>query len=145
MYKEFVSRHNLMDEILSSRTFRNYFVKSKVFKNISSSAVIHQLAKNIVVKKANKGTAFDTHLGDYIAFLISGKMKLIQDGETIDTINSGDICGEAGILEKPDFDPYEVVVIEDSEYGIIDGKLIRVIPSIMWTILEIHHRRKVQS
>jgi hemerythrin len=142
MYKNFVCRHQLMEDILNTRTYRDYFMKSKVFKNLSASAVIHQLSKNIVLKRIEKGNLFKAHLGDQIAFLISGEMKLMRNGIYIETVNPGDICGEAGILEILNLDQYEVSVTKDSEYGIINGEFIRIIPSIMWNILEIHERRK---
>jgi hemerythrin len=144
MYKDFVCRHELMEEILSTRKFRNYFNKSRVFKNISSSAVIHQLSKNIKLKNAKKGEVLNAHLGDQIAFLIEGEMKLKQNGVVLETVRPGDVCGEAGILETPNLDQYDVVVSEDSEYGVIDGQYIRVIPSIMWNILELHKRRQAK-
>jgi hemerythrin len=144
MYKDFVCRHQLMDEILASRTYRNYFTKSKVFKSISSSAVIHNLSKNIILKHTKKDDPFNARLGDHIVFLIVGEMKLMHDGVAIETIRPGDICGEAGILENSDVDSYDVIVTKDSEYGVIDGHLLRSIPSIMWNILEIHERRRVK-
>lgn len=141
MYREFVKKHNLREEIINGRSNRGFLSSLNIFHEISSSAVINKMANSfsrIQVAKGKRILSFDT---EALIVIIEGEVILKRKGKIIEKVGPGEVCGEDVILSDCQSEHYLIETSTDTTYGLIPGEFIRSVPSVMWNLLEIHQKR----
>lgn len=138
LYRNFVHKYNLFDEIMSEKEKRNFLNKTWLLKDVNSYIVQRKLFSSMkeVVFKQDRILSIDK--GIYI--VKSGKLELYLENQIIDTLTEGGFWGESLILFQTK-SIFELKVVEDSIVYFIDSSEVMNIPVILWKLLATYQKR----
>ncbi len=139
LYREFVRRNHLLEEIEQMAQLRTFLQSTYLFGEMISHPVQTRIAQSMALFPFKEGDTIPTHRGDYLYLLKSGSLVIRSHGMTIETLNTYDFCGEDGGLQE--VSEFEVVSETASVTYAIPHILLNGIPIVHWKLLEALQRR----
>lgn len=140
LYRNFVDKYNLLDEIMSVKEKRIFLNRSWLLKDLNSYIIQQKLFSSMkeIKLKQNQETRSISDYGLYIVKF--GKLELYLENQLIDTLKEGGFWGESFLLFQTK-SIFELKVVEDSTVFFIDEKVIMDIPVILWKLLATYQKR----
>lgn len=141
MYRDFVDRFNLMENIKRSRKNKTLLGNSWLFHEMASSPVINTISQKLLTSNIKRGKIISKKDNEKILFVLEGLLALTCNGRLIETLSPGDFCLEETILHSPFCPLFEIEALEDSRITFIHQSQIENVPAVMWKLFETHERR----
>ena len=141
MYRDFVQRFDLMENIKNSRKNKTLMGNSWLFHEMAASPVINTISQKIMTLNIDRGTIVHKKNEPKILFVLEGLLALTCGGKLVETLSTGDFCLEETILHSPFCPLFEIEALQDSKITYIHQQQIEDVPAVMWKLFETHERR----
>lgn len=139
LYREFVKRNNLYDEIRRMNDIRWFLQNTWLFGEMISCPIMNRIAREMESIAFAQGQLIAMEGCPALYLVREGEVEISSGGKRIEAIQPGGFFGEEClILEKPAL--LEARAAKDSIVCRIPGKLLENIPVIQWKMLETFER-----
>lgn len=142
LYRYFVNKHGLYDEINRIQINRAFLQNTTVFGNGVSYPVQEQIAKLITLKsfEADQIVLELGTIGKGLFILMEGELISSYNGKMVETLKSGDVFGEESfVFGIPNY--FEIKATQPSEVCIITDTTPLDIPLIHWRLSALYAKR----
>ncbi|MBF0563113.1 MAG: MBL fold metallo-hydrolase, partial [Alphaproteobacteria bacterium] len=138
LYRAFVDRNNLLDDLRSMQERRGFLRATWLCGGAISNTVLNQLVQEMPLVSYGPGEVIDTHSN--LMMVRRGRVELHRGNHAVETIGTGHFFGEeTAVFESPSlFLAYAAV---PTELYALPGHLLRSVPVIRWKLLETFERR----
>lgn len=138
LYREFIQRNNLKEEISALEERRSFLRSGWLCAEGLTDMVLNRLAQAIEPVSFAAGEAVDP--GDAVAFVKGGRAALMIGSDEVEKLEPGDFFGEeVALFETPPL--FRVKALEALEVYRLPAALMRDVPIMRWKLLESYERR----
>jgi hemerythrin len=141
LYREFVRRNGLTQEITALEGRRNFLRSTWLGSEALSESTLNRLAKTLT--PIDYAAGHQIALGGSLALLKSGTIEIMYGDDVVESLGPGDFFGE----ETAIFDtttPFTFRIAKPSEIYLLDPALVRHVPVLRWKLLE-RYKLRMQS
>ena len=140
LYREFIKRNNLFDDLLQKQKKRHFLQSTWLFGEMVSFPIQNEISEMMTKQVFAKGDELPCENGDNLYLLATGEIKVFSGKQVIETIKPRRFFGEEHLLHKHTH-LYRAVVAKKSGIFVIPGAGLEKIPIIQWKLLETFERR----
>ena len=139
MMREFLRRNQLQDQLLARAEARSFLRSTRLCAEALSETTLTRLAQAMKRRSFAAGEMIDA--GDQLALMAAGAVSLASTGLLIDELLVGAVFNEEQAMFglKPH---WQARAESDSEICLLPAGVIRQVPLLRWTLLEILDRRR---
>ncbi len=138
LYREFVRRNGLLDEVMTHAERRNFLRATWLCAEALTETTLHNLAKGLTAREYPAGV--DVRTGGSLAFLRSGTAELMSGGHSIESLGPGAFWGEeSALFATPPL--FRARGREPIQVYLSAPDVARHVPVMRWKLLECHKRR----
>ena len=142
LFKEFVNRNQLLEEIQHIQDTIEFFQQSWLFGESISSPVKARIARKTVLLTCPEGNGLPTDSG--LILLKNGEIELTVSGDKnhLVQVANGDFWGEEKILAHEPLYKSAESKVDSTLYKINDMDLLKEIPVVRWKLIEHWEKRR---
>lgn len=142
LFKEFVNRNQLSEEIQNIQDTIGFFQKSWLFGESVSSPVKARIARKTELLTCPEGKGLPTDSG--LILLKHGEIELTVSGDKnhLVQVANGDFWGEEKILSHEPLYKSAEAKVDSTLYKINEMDLLKEIPVVRWKLIEHWEKRR---
>jgi hemerythrin len=138
MLREFLRRNSLMEELMARADARSFLRSTDICAEALSETTLTRLAQAMVRLPVAEGQIIDAE--DSLGLVAEGTILLERSGDSLAELRQGNVFNE----ERAMFGlsaHWQVRAASDGEIALLPAEMIRQVPLMRWTLLEILNRR----
>ena len=140
LFNSFIREVRIFDDIKRLYLIRLFLLQTDIFGEMLSFPVQNEIARVMRKETAPAGTVIDKSMSTDLYLLEKGKVELRTDDTRIESLGPNDYFGEEGILMGT-ASVFTATVLEDADYYIIPGSVLKKIPIVQIKLLEEFKKR----
>ncbi len=138
LLREFLTRTGVVDRLLSRAEARSFLRSTQLCSEALSETTLTRLAQRMERRRYKAGDAIEPR--DWLAVVASGSVGLSRRGTTAELLMAGGVFNETrAMFGQPNGCKFKAE--EDCEICLLPASVVRQIPLLRWTLLEISGRR----
>ena len=138
MYLQFIKRNGMFELMERHLDQKHYLEGSYILGDRISGNILTRIVQT--VQETGLKTGEYASIGEYLYFIVSGRIAVECDGKKIDTVGPRSAIGEQAVLDSNEC-RLSFRAVEDTHLYAIPVSEIRDIPIVRWKLLEQMNRR----
>ncbi|ABK44243.1 cyclic nucleotide-binding protein [Magnetococcus marinus MC-1] len=139
LYREFISSHNMVQDIERLRDFREFLDNTHLFNDGISHATRNHIAQDLQTNSYRTGHIFKQEELSCLFLIRHGRVNRYVGDELIDELGVGSFFGEEVAIFKTK-SLFKIVTQSDVELYCIPGDRLEDIPIVRWKLYEVFER-----
>ena len=142
MMREFLQRNGLQDLLLQRAEARAFLRSTQICAVPLCETTLTHLARAMTRRPLTAGEWID--VGDSLALVAKGSVQIVAGSQTVETLPVCSVFNEErAMFAMPQ--RWKVRAEQDGEIALLESRVIRQVPLLRWTLLEIFERRRAAT